>query len=75
MKEEVSKGGHSRGGQSKGMMDSLMVSTFCERINSWANLVCTKNTSLLSDDEIDMVVTLPMNSDVKLLVSYPLPSL
>ena len=44
-------------------MVSLMVSTFCERINSCANLVCTKNNSLLSDDEIDMVVTLRMNRD------------
>ena len=48
---------------SKGMMGSLMVSSFCERINSCANLVCTKNNSLLSDDEIDMVVTLRMNRD------------
>jgi len=48
---------------SKGMMDSLMSSSFCERINSCANLVCTKNNILLSDDEIDMVVTLHMNRD------------
>jgi hypothetical protein len=48
---------------SKGMMVSLMVSSFCERINSCANLVCTKNNGLLSDDEIDMVVTLRMNRD------------
>ena len=48
---------------SKGMMGSLMVSSFCECINSCANLVCTKNNSVLSDDEIDMVVTLRMNRD------------
>ena len=48
---------------SKGMMGSLMTSSFCERIDSCANLVCTKNNSLLSDDEIDMVVTLRMNRD------------
>ena len=48
---------------SKGMMGSLMTSTFCERINSCANLVCTTNNSLLSDDEIDMVVTLGMHRD------------
>ena len=48
---------------SKGVMGSLMVSSFCERINSCANLVCTKNNNLLSDDEIDMTVTLRMNRD------------
>jgi hypothetical protein len=48
---------------SKGIMGSLMVSSFCECINSCANLVCTKNNTLLSDDEIDMVVTLWMNRD------------
>ena len=52
--------------ESKGMLDSLMVESFCECINSWSNLVCTKNNNLLSDDEIDMismvpVVTLRMN--------------
>ena len=48
---------------SKGMMVSLMVSSFCDRINSCVNLVCTKNNNLLSDDEIDMVVTPRMNRD------------
>ena len=48
---------------SKGMMGSLMVSSFCECINSCANLVWTKNNCILSDDEIDMVVTLRMNRD------------
>ena len=48
---------------SKGMMGSVMASSFCERINSCANVVCTKNNSLLSDDEIDKVVTLRMNRD------------
>ncbi len=38
-----------------------MTSSFCECINSSSNLVYTKNNSLLSDDEIDMVLTLRMN--------------
>ena len=55
---------HDRGIKtSKGMMGSLMVSSFCECLNSCANLVYTKNNILLSDDEIDMVVTLRMNRD------------
>ena len=48
---------------SKGMMASLMAASFCERINSCANIVVTKDNSLLSDDEIDKVVTLRMNRD------------
>ena len=40
-----------------------MTSSFCERINSCVNLVGTKNNSLLSDYEIDMMVTLRMNRD------------
>ena len=34
------------------------LSSFCERINSCANIVVTKANSLLSDEEIDKVVTL-----------------
>jgi len=58
---------------SKGMMGSLMASSFCERINSCTNLVCSKNNSLLSDDEIDMVVTLRMNRDFMkhMRLNYP----
>ena len=48
---------------SKGILGLLMVSSFCERITSCANLVCPKNNRLLSDDEIDMSVTLRMNRD------------
>ena len=47
----------------KGMMASLMASSFCERINSCANIVVTKDNSLLSDEDIDKVVTLRMNRD------------
>jgi len=58
---------------SKDMMGSLMASSFCERINSCSNLVYTKNNSLLSDDEIDMVVTLRMNRDFMkhMRLNYP----
>ena len=45
------------------MMGATMASSFCERINSCANLVCTKGNSVLSDDEIDKVVTLRMNRE------------
>ena len=55
---------------SKGMMGSVMASSFCERINSCANVVCTKNNSLLSDDEIDKVVTLRMNRDFMEFMSF-----
>jgi hypothetical protein len=48
---------------SRGMMGATMASSFCERINSCANLVCTKGNSMLSDDEIDKVVTLRMNRE------------
>ena len=48
---------------SKGMMASLMASSFCGRINSCANIVVTKDNSLLCDEEIDKVVTLRMNRD------------
>ena len=49
---------------SKGMIASLMAASFCERINSCANIVVTKDNSLLSDEaEIDKVVTLRMNRD------------
>ena len=46
---------------SKGMMGALMAASFCERVNSCANLVVTEGNSLLSTDEIDMLVVLRMN--------------
>ena len=46
---------------SKGMMGVLMAASFCERINSCANLVVTEGNSLLSTDEIDKCVVLRMN--------------
>ena len=38
-----------------------MAASFCERVNSCANLVVTEGNSLLSTDEIDMLVVLRMN--------------
>ena len=46
---------------SKGMMGVLMAASFCERINSCANLVVTEGNSVLSTDEIDKCVVLRMN--------------
>ena len=46
---------------SKGMMGALMAASFCERINSCANLVVTEGNSVLSTDEIDKCVVLRMN--------------
>ena len=47
--------------ETKGMMGVLMAASFCERINSCANLVVTEGNSLLSTDEIDKCVVLRMN--------------
>ncbi|KAJ1454775.1 hypothetical protein M885DRAFT_566020 [Pelagophyceae sp. CCMP2097] len=38
-----------------------LASSFCERINSAANLVLTKGNSVLANEEIDMCTTLRMN--------------
>mmetsp|Transcript_28404 Transcript_28404/g.41868 ORF Transcript_28404/g.41868 Transcript_28404/m.41868 type:complete len:98 (-) Transcript_28404:298-591(-) len=46
---------------SKGTIGALLASSFCERINSAANLVVTTGNSLLGTDEINMLVTLRMN--------------
>ena len=48
---------------SKGTIGGLLASSFCERINSAANLVVTNGNSLLGTDEINMLVTLRMNRD------------
>ena len=58
---------------SKGMMASLMASSFCGRINSCANIVVTKDNSLHCDEEIDKVVTLRMNRDFMeyMRICYP----
>ena len=46
---------------SRGCVGALLASSFCERINSTANLVCTNGNSLLCPDEINMLVVLRMN--------------
>jgi hypothetical protein len=46
---------------SRGSIGGFLASSFCERINSCANLVLTDGNSLLSPDEINMLVTLRMN--------------
>ena len=46
---------------SRGSIGGFLASSFCERINSCANLILTDGNSLLSPDEINMLVTLRMN--------------
>ena len=46
---------------SRGSIGGFLASSFCERINSCANLVLTDGNSLLSPNEINMLVTLRMN--------------
>ena len=46
---------------SEGCIGSLMASSFCERINSCANLVLTEGNTWLSDEEMEMLVMLRMN--------------
>jgi hypothetical protein len=46
---------------SRGSIGGFLASIFCERISSCANLVLTDGNSLLSPDEISMLVTLRMN--------------
>ena len=49
---------------SEGMMCAVMAASFCERVNSRANLVVTEGNSLLSQEEIDKLVVLRMNKEV-----------
>jgi hypothetical protein len=44
-----------------GSIGGSLASSFCQRINSCAKLVLTDGNSLLSPDEINMLVTLRMN--------------
>ena len=60
---------------SKGMMCATLDSSFCERVNSCANMVCTKENSLLSRAEIDMVVTLRMNKRFMKFMRKEFPNL
>ena len=46
---------------SRGSIGAFLASSFCERINSIANLVLTDGNTLLSEEEINMLTTLKMN--------------
>ena len=50
-------------------------SSFGERVNSCADIACTKENSLLSRGEIDMVVTLRMNTRFMKFMRKGFPSL
>lgn len=46
---------------SRGQIGTLLAESFCERILSQANLVMVDGNTLLSDEELEMVVVLRMN--------------
>jgi len=46
---------------SKGSIGCVLASSFCERINSCANAVVTEGNTLLSDEEMELLVMLRMN--------------
>ena len=46
---------------SVGQLGALSAESYCERILSCANNVLTKGNTLLSDDELEMIVVLRMN--------------
>ena len=48
---------------SHGQLGALNAESFCERVLSCANDVLTTGNTLLSDDEIEMLVVLRMNRD------------
>ena len=48
---------------SRGSIGYLLASSFCERINSCANAVLTEGNTMLSDDEMELLVMLRMNKD------------
>ena len=58
---------------SEGMMCAVMAASFCERVNSCANLIVTEGNSLLSKEEIDKLTVLRMNKDFMKLMrkNYP----
>ena len=49
---------------SKGQIGALNAESFCERVLSQSNLVMTDGNTLLSDEEIEMVVILRVNREV-----------
>ena len=48
---------------SKGQIGALNAESFCERVLSQANLVMTDGNTLLSDEELEMIVILRMNRE------------
>ena len=48
---------------SKGQIGALNAESFCERVLSQSNLVMTDGNTLLSDEEIEMVVFLRVNRE------------
>ena len=48
---------------SRGSIETFLVSSFCERINSAGNLVMTDGNTMLGDEELNMMATLRMNRD------------
>jgi hypothetical protein len=48
---------------SVGQLGALSAESYCERVLSCANNVVTKGNSLLSDDELEMIVVLRMNRE------------
>jgi hypothetical protein len=46
---------------SRGSLGALLASSFCERVNSAANLVLTDGNTCLDEDDIHMLVCLRMN--------------
>jgi len=57
----------------KGSIESLLVSSFCERINSCANQVLTLRNTLLGDGEMEKLVMCRMNRDFMIFMrkNYP----
>ena len=53
----------ARSACSPGQVGVLNAESFCERVISQANLVMTSGTSLLSDEEMEMLVILRMNRE------------
>jgi hypothetical protein len=52
---------------SRGLIGGFLASSFCERINSCTNLVLTDGNSLLSPNELNMLVTLRMNCNMQFM--------
>ncbi|KAL1521722.1 hypothetical protein AB1Y20_021377 [Prymnesium parvum] len=48
---------------SRGQLGTLLAESFCERVLSQGNLVMTDGNTLLSHEELEMVVTLRMNRE------------